>query len=234
MISEKWQSILNQLNKTQAEPFSASSTYREWLRQAIAEIDRLDEMEYKLEQCQDYMNRIASLPNCNTCAKKWGCIYCPGPGQNTRINCLLWQKRGVDWFTTPETAQAECNRRNAEKRGKIMKPKLELTEKQFEEGVFVIHFDLTRLKEVFDVVIVEPPKPKRWRAERGELYWFVDSAGQTNSRWDLNAKLDDAHYNSQNYFKTKTEAEKFAVKWRELFSGNEDYGYRTVESEGDE
>ena len=25
---------------------------------------------------------------------------------------------GGDWFTTPEAAQAECNRRNAEKRGK--------------------------------------------------------------------------------------------------------------------
>ena len=37
--------------------------------------------------------RIKSYPDCNTCDKKTTCQYRPKPGEQTRINCPLWEGR---------------------------------------------------------------------------------------------------------------------------------------------
>jgi len=62
----------------------------EILEKIPALLDALDDMEYKLQQYKDYMDRIRGLPNCNTCGYEWNCSHMPDPGQNTRINCPLW------------------------------------------------------------------------------------------------------------------------------------------------
>ena len=39
-----------------------------------------------------FYSRIGPLPDCNNCGRKKDCLFLPGWGQNTRINCPLWEK----------------------------------------------------------------------------------------------------------------------------------------------
>lgn len=45
-----------------------------------------------IEACLAVYRRVMACPDCNTCAKKYRCGYCPRPGEQTRINCPLWEK----------------------------------------------------------------------------------------------------------------------------------------------
>lgn len=51
---------------------------------------------------------------------------------------------------------------------------------------------------------------KRWRAEKGGIYWFIDSdfTGKVRDLWDQRSTDENVRYNLGNYFKTKEEAEK--------------------------
>ena len=51
---------------------------------------------------------------------------------------------------------------------------------------------------------------KRWRAEEGGIYWFIDSdfTGKVRDLWDRRSTDENVRYNLGNYFKTKEEAEK--------------------------
>lgn len=63
-----------------------------------------------------------------------------------------------------------------------------------------------------EVVYTEMPKetkPPRWRAEKGEEYWFVDSDGQIVSSTDLGSSISDFRYNTGNYFFTEKEAKQY-------------------------
>ena len=53
-------------------------------------------------------------------------------------------------------------------------------------------------------------KKKRWRAEEGEIYWFIDTdfSGKVRDLWDQRSTDENVRYNLGNYFKTKEEAEK--------------------------
>ena len=53
-------------------------------------------------------------------------------------------------------------------------------------------------------------KEKRWRAEEGEIYWFIDTdfSGKVRDLWDQRSTDENVRYNLGNYFKTKEEAEK--------------------------
>lgn len=42
----------------------------------------------------DYAERVAALPDCNTCGKVKACEYLPKPGESVRINCPLWEQPG--------------------------------------------------------------------------------------------------------------------------------------------
>lgn len=44
-------------------------------------------------ECVYYYDRVTSYPDCNTCGKQKTCGYCPKPGEQTRINCPLWENK---------------------------------------------------------------------------------------------------------------------------------------------
>lgn len=55
-------------------------------------------------------------------------------------------------------------------------------------------------------------KPKRWRAERRNVYWMIDDMGDADDRVDVGNKYDDFRYKTRNYFKTKEEAQAHLEK----------------------
>lgn len=62
---------------------------------------------------------------------------------------------------------------------------------------------------------------ERWRAYKGDLYWYVSSYGEardaTCSGMELYCSTDDCRYSIGNYFKTEEEAKK-AVEWLKAFT----------------
>lgn len=61
----------------------------------------------------------------------------------------------------------------------------------------------------------EIPESKRWRAEKGGLYWFVD--GGVADDYEQRVNTDDGRYELGNYFKTEEEAQK-ASDWLKAFA----------------
>lgn len=49
------------------------------------------DMKANIIGCISYYNRISALPDCNTCGRQTTCGHCPEPGEQTRINCPLWE-----------------------------------------------------------------------------------------------------------------------------------------------
>lgn len=52
----------------------------------------------------------------------------------------------------------------------------------------------------------------RWRAEKGDSYYYMLSTGKTNEYKDVDCVLDNDRYNLGNYFRTREEAEKTIEK----------------------
>jgi hypothetical protein len=48
---------------------------------------------HHIADCVGYYERIAPLPDCNTCGKR-KCEYRPKLGETVRINCPLWIEEG--------------------------------------------------------------------------------------------------------------------------------------------
>lgn len=61
----------------------------------------------------------------------------------------------------------------------------------------------------------DSPQPKRWRANRGEYYWYIDSFEVCLGQED-DVSYNDKRYNIGNYFRSREEAEEMAVKFRAL------------------
>lgn len=59
--------------------------------------------------------------------------------------------------------------------------------------------------------------PQPWRAERGNIYYTVDSCGEVLFFTDNMCDPDDMLYNSGNYYKTKERAEEVAYKIKLIF-----------------
>ena len=53
---------------------------------------------------------------------------------------------------------------------------------------------------------IESVKPKRWRAEKGEYYYFIDTHGGIERYKESNWLRDDSLHRIGNYFKTEEEA----------------------------
>lgn len=62
----------------------------------------------------------------------------------------------------------------------------------------------------------DSPKPKRWRAENGGLYWALDINYVAYEVIEQYNKYDDRLYSVGNYFRTKEQAEEMAIKIRAL------------------
>ena len=54
-----------------------------------------------------------------------------------------------------------------------------------------------------------PEEPKRWRAEHGQAYWFLDDNGVCCTDTELGVLTDRYRYAVGNYFKTRGEAESY-------------------------
>ena len=65
-------------------------------------------------------------------------------------------------------------------------------------------------KDIVDRINEKYGIPKRWRAEKGGIYWFIDTdfSGKVRDLWDQRSTDENVRYNLGNYFKTKEEAEK--------------------------
>ena len=59
--------------------------------------------------------------------------------------------------------------------------------------------------------------PKRWRAEKGETYYFFTSNFEVEKYYDHNDYNDNKAYDSGNYFRTEVEAEIIAQKLNTYF-----------------
>ena len=55
-------------------------------------------------------------------------------------------------------------------------------------------------------------RPKRWRAEEGETYWYVDAFGVIHDVTEYYNKVDNYLYNTGNYFQTRKQAEEYQKK----------------------
>lgn len=61
----------------------------------------------------------------------------------------------------------------------------------------------------FDDWFEEIKEPKRWRAEGGGKYWYLDDCGVVLSNEEWGDDTDDFRYSIGNYFKTEAEAEAY-------------------------
>lgn len=57
----------------------------------------------------------------------------------------------------------------------------------------------------------------RWRAERENSYYFINSMGQIDEDDEDFTKIDSDRFEIGNYFQTKEEAQEYAKKFKELF-----------------
>ena len=60
-------------------------------------------------------------------------------------------------------------------------------------------------------------KPKRWRADKGKIYWYINSWGNVDTYIEDNMELDMSMFELGNYFKTKEEAEAAVVALRKFW-----------------
>lgn len=81
------------------------------------------------------------------------------------------------------------------------------------------------LQFLIDVVNEKYGIPKRWRAEKGGIYWFIDSdfTGKVRDLWDQRSTDENVRYNLGNYFKTEEEAQKVKIEldkfWERVRNG---------------
>ena len=71
--------------------------------------------------------------------------------------------------------------------------------------------------KVEDGCVVATYEPKRWRAERGERYFYVTSRGYSSSTWDDRNYCDDKRYSIGNYYKTEEQANKVSPEIISIF-----------------
>lgn len=60
----------------------------------------------------------------------------------------------------------------------------------------------------------------RWRADKDEVYYFVDTYGDTDYTEEDNCNVDDKRYEMGNYFRTRKAAELVAEQIREIFKNS--------------
>ena len=67
---------------------------------------------------------------------------------------------------------------------------------------------IEELKQRIDEINEKYGIPKRWRAEKGKKYYFLNTECEIRNIWGDKTKEDETRYNLGNYFKTEEEAQK--------------------------
>ena len=70
------------------------------------------------------------------------------------------------------------------------------------------HFDLLFLEHAGFIEEVDET-PKRWRAEEGGMYYFLDETFEEEPDEDHRCSYDNARYEAGNYFQTTEQIEEF-------------------------
>ena len=55
--------------------------------------------------------------------------------------------------------------------------------------------------------IEENTLTKKWRADKGNSYWYINRCGEVDWNYELETDFDDWHYEMGNYFKSKKKAD---------------------------
>ena len=86
-----------------------------------------------------------------------------------------------------------------------------LVEWELIDNYTLINSDLkTDIQDFVNYINKKYGIPKRWRAEKGGIYWFIDTdfSGKVRDLWDQHSHDENVRYNLGNYFKTEEEAQK--------------------------
>ena len=79
------------------------------------------------------------------------------------------------------------------------------------------------LKRVIDLVNEKYGIPKRWRAEKKGIYFYIADKGCISDTWEDFDSVDNKRHKLCNYFKTEEEAEKVKVEldkfWAKVRAG---------------
>lgn len=71
------------------------------------------------------------------------------------------------------------------------------------------HITLEKFPNILKDWFEEIKEPKRWRAEGGGKYWYLDDCGVVLSNEEWGDDTDDFRYSIGNYFKTEAEAKAY-------------------------
>lgn len=92
-------------------------------------------------------------------------------------------------------------------------------EKEDNKILLVNKEDLKEILEIVDKINEKYGIPKRWRADDGERYYYIDSHQRIFGNTDLTHSYDNMRYELGNYFKTEQEAQKVidSQEWKEFW-----------------
>lgn len=75
------------------------------------------------------------------------------------------------------------------------------------------------IKQRVDAINEKYGIPKRWRAKKGEKYWYIDSTLKVRQMIDYHWDTDDLMHEIGNYFRTEDDCEDKLEKIRLVFKG---------------
>lgn len=75
------------------------------------------------------------------------------------------------------------------------------------------------IQEIVNLLNEKYGTPKRWRADDGERYYYIDSHQRILNNTDLRHSYDDMRYELGNYFQTEEEAQRVinSKEWKEFW-----------------
>ncbi|MBF4806546.1 MAG: hypothetical protein HXM47_08140 [Pseudoleptotrichia goodfellowii] len=107
-------------------------------------------------------------------------------------------------------------------------PMLKATVDLFKDDSFLIDTDSLvndeikkRLENIVEKINEKYGTPKRWRAEKGGQYFYIDEFGEISSDTEYDLSEDSESYEFGNYFRTIAEAEKYRDRIKEILLNRE-------------
>ena len=107
-------------------------------------------------------------------------------------------------------------------------PTLKATVDLFKDDSFLINTDSLindKMKERLENIVEEINKKygilKCWRAEKENIYYFINSLGEIAEGFEVYSSIDNQRYEFGNYFQTYEEAEKYRDRIKEMLLNRE-------------